>query len=145
MKNPYGQPSSTISKWANANKQSLNKENRTSNSSSAQNPAISAQGRGAGQGGSLQGNTQAQWKTPSQATTFAQKKQTQQAKVKEQKEASDKKKPAELKLDLNTAAKKPTKVNDDVISVSQERLQDSVIWAEILGKPLSKRRQRRIV
>lgn len=29
------------------------------------------------------------------------------------------------------------------IIVSKERLQDAVIWSEILGKPLSKRRHRR--
>ncbi|HWT75009.1 MAG TPA: hypothetical protein VN258_09875 [Mobilitalea sp.] len=58
-------------------------------------------------------------------------------------------KPAQMKLDI-----KPVKsaveirmpnppANKDGL-VSQERLQEAIIWSEILGKPLSKRRKRRI-
>lgn len=76
------------------------------------------------------------------------------AKAANYKNYADKKKGTE-----KTTEKKPdNKVNNEVIeirkpytrvtpentlSVSAERLQEAVIWAEILDKPLSKRRKRR--
>lgn len=56
-------------------------------------------------------------------------------------------KPMEMNFDLRTlgnkALYKSNKPTPQESIVSEERLQEAIIWSEILGKPLSKRRKRR--
>jgi hypothetical protein len=54
-------------------------------------------------------------------------------------EPEKKNKSAEIKPE----AKNKNKYTEQEISVPQERLQEAVIWSEILGKPVSKRKRRR--
>lgn len=50
---------------------------------------------------------------------------------------------AEIRFDMNYTGNN-VKLASVEPMVSQERLQDAIIWSEILGKPVSKRRKRRI-
>ncbi len=54
--------------------------------------------------------------------------------------------PVEIKNDIQAGAISPSSVmKDGFLSVTPDRLQEAVIWSEILGKPVSKRRHRRMV
>jgi hypothetical protein len=63
------------------------------------------------------------------------------AKMPEKNESASKL-PMELKIDFKTE-RKADKADDSDSSISQEKLQEAIIWSEILGKPLSRRRKRR--
>lgn len=51
-------------------------------------------------------------------------------------------KPLEVKLEVSKASRVVPFADSDML-ISQERLQEAIIWSEILGKPVSKRRKRR--
>ena len=62
-----------------------------------------------------------------------------------EKKASDQKKASDLTLQMRGVTIPSVLMpKTDPEEVSQERLQEAVIWSEILGKPLSKRRKRRM-
>jgi hypothetical protein len=51
-------------------------------------------------------------------------------------------KPLEVKLEVSKVSRVVPFADSDML-ISQERLQEAIIWSEILGKPVSKRRKRR--
>lgn len=63
----------------------------------------------------------------------------------DKKEKLDFAKAIDINVDIPVKKQKPREREDQKSFVSSERLQEAVIWAEILGKPICKRRARRIV
>ncbi len=76
--------------------------------------------------------------TSGQMMTSTQKNAT------DQKKTSEQKKPIEVKINVDTfGIPELIAQEESEIVVSQERLQEAIIWSEILGKPVSRRRKRR--